>query len=109
MIKSKNAWQKHANMNDNNKATQIPMWDGKDESWPLLNVKFQTLAIYHDCEEVLDKNVIKDCPTKNKMKGLDLTLAKVKRKAGLYKSNTRLVAIFTLGQQTAHRLGYHQD
>jgi hypothetical protein len=41
-------------MNDNNnKATQIPVWDGKDESWPLWNIKFQSLAVYHDCEDVL--------------------------------------------------------
>jgi hypothetical protein len=80
------------------------MWDGKDESWPLWSVKFQSLAVYHDCEDVLDKDVMKGCPTKNKMKRLDLTLADAKRKAGLYKSNTRLAIIFTLGQQTAHGL-----
>jgi hypothetical protein len=92
--------------NNNSKATQIPMWDGKDESWPLWNVKFQSLAIYNDCKDVLDKDEMRSCPTKNELKGLDLTLADGKRKAGLYKSNARLAAIFTLGQQTVYGLGY---
>ena len=84
----------------NNKATtQTPMWDGKDESWSLWNVKFHSLAVYHDCE-------MKDCPTKTEYKGLELTQTDGKRKANLCKSITGLVAIFTLGQQTAHGLGY---
>jgi hypothetical protein len=47
-----------------------------------------------------------DCPTKREMKGLDLTQNDDKRKANLYKSNSRLAAIFTIGQLTAQRLGY---
>jgi hypothetical protein len=89
-----------------NKATQIPVWDGKDESWPIWNVKFQSLAVYHDCEDVLDKDAMVDCPTKTEYKGLDLTQADGKRRANLYKANTRLAAIFTLGQQTAHGLAH---
>ena len=80
----------------NNKATQIPVWDGKEESWPLWNIKFQSLAIYHDCEDLLDEDVMKDCPTKMELKGLDPSIAKDKALASLYKANSRLAAIFTL-------------
>ena len=40
------------------------------------------------------------------LKGLDLAVAKDKARANLYKTNSRLAAIFTLGQQSAHGLGY---
>jgi hypothetical protein len=94
-------------MNDNNsKATQIPVWDGKEESWPLWNIKFQSLAIYHDCEDVLDEDAMKDCPKKSELKGLDPGIPKEKAAASLYKANSRLAAIFTLSQQTAHGLGF---
>jgi hypothetical protein len=49
--------------------------------------------IYHDCEDVLDRDLMKDCPTKTEVKGLDLTQTDGKRKANLYKSNTRLAAV----------------
>jgi hypothetical protein len=65
-----------------------------------------SLTVYHDCEDVLDCDTMKDCPTKMELKGLDLALADDKRRANLYKTNSRLAAIFTLGQQTAHGLGY---
>ena len=94
-------------MNDNNsKATQIPVWDGMDESWPLWNIKFQSLAVYHDCEDVLDCDVMKDCPTKMELKGLDPNIAKDKAFASLYKANSRLAAIFKISQQTTHGLGF---
>ena len=60
-------------MTDNNKATHIPKWDGKDESWPLCNVKFQSLVVYYDCEDVLDTDSMRNCPTLTEYKGLDLT------------------------------------
>ena len=71
-------------MNDNNsKATQIPVWDGKDESWPLWNIKFQSLAIYHDCEDVLDPDAMKDCPKKSELSGLAPSIARDKALASL--------------------------
>jgi hypothetical protein len=49
---------------------------------------------------------MKDCPTKMELKGLDPNITRDKALASLYKANSRLAAILTLSQQTAHGLGF---
>jgi hypothetical protein len=49
---------------------------------------------------------MKDCPTNMELKGLDPSISKDKALASLYKANSRLAAIFTLSQQSAHGLGF---
>ena len=89
--------------------TMIPHWDGKAKTYALYRSQYGGVAVFTECGDALDPALMRDMPTKPEyltIKNRDTTASPwsddEKRRMALYVANTKMSAIFVLGQSKNH-------
>ena len=87
-------------MSQTTKVTEIPKWDGKEQTFDLFKSKVESTAALRGIGDALIETKMRDLPTLQQYTSLDE--ATNATRIQLYKNNQEMMAIMTLGQNSDH-------
>ena len=89
------------------KSISTPMWDGKTETYSVYKDKLVAVATFHEIEDALDVSMMNTCPGLTQVRAIQAKAeanrdADEKKGLKLYQGNSKMCAIYTLGQDNKH-------